>query len=159
MMHAALTRATLFALLWWLLSEGRIDSWMIGVPAILLALIASLALLPPTVRRLSIRGLFGFAGFFMYQSIRAGTQVATLALRPRLDLLPGQVRVPVRLPPGPARILLVDVLNLLPGTVTVALAEGAEDELLLHVLDTRQPVVAAVQATEARIAALWKNVA
>jgi multicomponent Na+:H+ antiporter subunit E len=158
-MRAALNRAALFALIWWLLSEGRADSWLIGVPAILLALIASLTLLPPTTRRLSIRGLFGFAGFFMYQSIRAGAQVAALALRPRLDLLPGQVHVPVRLPSGPAQVLLVNVLNLLPGTVTVALAEGAEDELLLHVLDTRQPVAAAVQATEARIAALWKNVA
>jgi len=39
-------RAVLFALLWWILTDGATDSWLIGVPAVLFATVASLMRLP-----------------------------------------------------------------------------------------------------------------
>jgi len=42
----AILRGLLFAFIWLILSEGVISSWWIGVPAVLLAVIASIAIPP-----------------------------------------------------------------------------------------------------------------
>lgn len=144
-----LPRGALFAALWWVLAEGRADAWGIGAVSVLLATAASLALAPPGPGRISTIGLLGFAAFFLAQSALGGMQVAARAFRPRMDLAPALVEVPVTLPDGVARILLVNTLNLLPGTVSVGLRG---DRLCMHVLDDRLPVAAEVRQVEARIA-------
>lgn len=148
-MGAILFRGMAFALVWWVLAEGRADSWGVGAVSVIAALAASLFLAPPGPDRLSPAGLLAFAGFFLVQSFKGGAQVAAQAFRPRMDLAPALMEVPVTLPQGLARVLLVNTLNLLPGTVGVRL-EG--DRLCLHVLDARQPIAEEVRATEARIA-------
>lgn len=148
-MGAILARGTALALIWWVLAEGRADSWGVGAVSVAVALAASLLLAPPRPRRLSPAGLLGFAGFFLVQSFRGGVQVAARAFKPRMDLAPALVEVPVTLPEGLARVLLVNTLNLLPGTVSVHLEE---DRLLLHVLDARLPVAGEVRQAEASIA-------
>jgi multicomponent Na+:H+ antiporter subunit E len=148
-LSAILWRGGAFALIWWILAEGRADAWGIGAVSVLLATAASLALAPPGPGRLSAIGLLGFAAFFLAQSALGGMQVAARAFRPRMDLAPALVEVPVTLPDGVARILLVNTLNLLPGTVSVSL-DG--DRLSLHVLDARMPIAEEVLQAEARIA-------
>lgn len=145
---AAPVRGAAFAALWWVLSEGRADAWGVGAVSVLLATAASLRLAPPGALRVSFVGLLGFLGFFLVQSARGGLQVASRALG-RLDLAPALLDVPVTLPEGPARVLLVNTLNLLPGTVCVRLRG---DRLCLHVLDRRLPIAEEVRETEARIA-------
>lgn len=153
-MGAVLLRGTAFALVWWVLAEGRADSWGVGVVSVAAALAASLYLAPPGAGRLSPTGLLGFAGFFLAQSFKGGVQVAVRAFRPAMDLAPALVDVPVALPDGLPRVLLVNTLNLLPGTVSVRLAG---DRLRLHVLDARLPVAEEVRQAEARIACLWRT--
>ncbi|MFZ5474794.1 MAG: Na+/H+ antiporter subunit E, partial [Pseudomonadota bacterium] len=97
------------------------------------------------------RGVAAFAGFFLVRSAQGGLQVARLALRPRLRLEPELLTLPTTLPPGPLRILLVNTLNLLPGTVATRI-DG--DLLHLHVLDARLPIADEVRRVEDRIAAL-----
>lgn len=149
MIGAILFRGAVFALAWWVLAEGRADGWGVGAVSVAAALAASLYLAPPGSHRLSPAGLLGFAGFFLVQSCKGGLQVAVRAFRPRMDLAPALLEVPVALPEGIARVLLVNTLNLLPGTVSVRL-DG--DRLCLHVLDARWPVAEEVRETEARIA-------
>lgn len=156
MMGAILFRGTAFALVWWVLAEGRADSWGVGAVSVAAALAGSLYLAPPGAGRISLAGLPGFAGFFLTQSVKGGLQVAVRAFRPRMDLAPALVEVPVTLPEGLLRVLLVNTLNLLPGTVCVGLAG---DRLRLHVLDARLPIVEEVRQTEAHIARLWRSAA
>ncbi len=151
-MSAILLRGGIFALIWWALTEGRADSWGVGLLFIVLALGASLRLSPPGQTRLSPLGLLGFVGFFLVLSLRGGVQVAAMALRPRLTLAPAQVEIDLRLPPGPAARMLTATLSLLPGTLSVAL-EG--DRLRLHALDGRLPIEHEVRAAERRIAHLF----
>lgn len=151
MTGAILLRGAALALVWWVLAEGRADSWGVGVVSVAAALAASLYLVPPGSHRLSPAGLLGFAGFFLVQSFKGGIQVAARAFRPRMELAPALVEVPVTLPEGLARVLLVNTLNLLPGTVSVRL-DG--DLLHLHVLDARWPVAGEVRETEAHIACM-----
>lgn len=77
-----------------------------------------------------------------------------MALRGRGALQPGLTELAVRLPPGWPRILLVNALTLMPGTLGVELARKT---LRLHVLDERLPVVAEARALEGAIARMLKR--
>lgn len=152
MIITIVNRSFAFALLWWILAEGRVDGWLLGVVAVCAATWASLKLLPPADHPIRIAGLFGFLHFFLWNSIRGGIQVAMMALRGRAALQPGMLELRVTLPPGGPSILLVKVLGLMPGTVGV---EMRDESLRLHVLDERLPVVAETRALEAVIARLF----
>lgn len=142
-------RAALFAALWWVLAEGNFAAWGVGLVSVILALAVSLILLPPGPSRFSLTGLASFLGFFLVQSVKGGVQVALMALRPRLDLRPAVLDIPMRLPEGRARVFLANTLNLLPGTLSAGL-EGKH--LRMHVLDERSPVETEVREVEMRIA-------
>lgn len=148
---AILTRALALAFAWWVLTEGRPGSWGVGAASVSLALVASLVLSPPGRRRISPAGALVFAAFFLRQSIVGGIQVASLALRPRLDIAPAVLELPLSLPAGPARVWLIYTLNLLPGTVCLGI-DG--DVLRLHALDRRQPIDTEVRKAERQIARL-----
>jgi multicomponent Na+:H+ antiporter subunit E len=148
--RAFVMRAALLALLWWAVSEGRADSWWFGVPAALCASAASLHFSPAT-RTLRPWPALRLLIWFLGRSLLAGADVAVRALRPSMPLAPGFVRVRMRLVDAGARVLLADLLTLLPGT----LASGFDDDtLLLHVLDERLPVSRQVRDLEERVAEL-----
>lgn len=151
-LRAILPRATVFAALWWVIAEGSHDGWMLGTVATILAVWASLVLLPPGNATVSLSGFFHFLGFFVWNSVRGGLQVSWMALRGRNSLQPGLLEIPVTLPPGGAQVLLVNTLGLMPGTASV---EIADQKLLLHVLDARLPIRAETRALEAIIGRLF----
>ncbi len=144
------TRTLLLALLWWALAGEA--AWAFGVPIVLLALGASLALQPAPRVRLRPAALLRFAAFFVVQSVRAGIDVARRALSPCPSLAPALLDYRLRLPPGAARVFLADTVSLLPGTLS---AELVGNLLRVHVLDERMPVELGLRATETRVAALF----
>jgi len=149
---AAVRRALLFTLLWWVLTEGRWEAWGMGLIAVAVATWSSLHLLPPPRGHFALGGFLGFAGFFLRNSLRGGAQVAWLALRPHPDLRPMLLELKLALPAGGPRILMLNTLGLMPGTLGVRL-DG--DRLKVHVLDERLPVAAEARALEAHIARLF----
>lgn len=149
-----LRRSLLLAILWWVLTEGRPDTWGLGLVGVAAALASSLILLPRR-RRLALARVPGFLGYFLWHSAKAGAQVAAIALRFRLDLRPAVLELPLALPGGMPRILMAAVLGLMPGSISVRLADG---RLRVHALDERLPVAAAAHALEARIARLFREV-
>lgn len=149
---AALSRGVLFAALWWVLAEGRFETWGLAVVGVGAATWASLRLAPPGARPFDAAGFARFVAFFVYNSLRGGAQVAWMALRHRPDLRPALIDLPVSLPPGASRVLLLNALGLMPGTLGIRLY-GAR--LRLHVLDERLPVAAEARALEAHIARLF----
>ena len=146
--RAVLGRGALFAGLWWVLAGGRADSWGVGGVSVILALATSLVLMPPGKGSFSPLGFVAFVGFFLVHSVKGGFQVAAMALRPRLDLAPAMLDLPIALPPGPARVMLVNTMALLPGTLSVRIDC---DRLRLHVLDRRLPIMEELRAAEAAI--------
>lgn len=152
MIRAILLRTVLLLGLWWILTGGVPDAWLIGSIAVVGAVAASLRLQPPGEYRFSIAGFLAFLVFFVVQSIKGGTQVAAMALRPRMDLHPDVLEIRLRLPHEVEQVFLAGTLNLLPGTLSAGLEEN---HLQLHVLDSRLPIEQEVRTAEERVAHLF----
>jgi multicomponent Na+:H+ antiporter subunit E len=147
----ALLTAILLTGLWWMLTEGDRGSWVVGVPAILAALAVRHTLPSPPPWRLSLPGLVGFAVFFVRESLRGGIDVALRVFRRELPIRPGFVRYRLSLPEGSARVLMVNVVSLLPGTLAVDLSG---DDLTVQALDDTAAVAKELTELESRIGRL-----
>jgi len=151
-MKQTIVRALPFAMLWWLLAEGRVNGWLLGGVAVIAATWASMALYPPAAHGLRLAALPGFLAYFLFNSVRGGWQVAGMARAGRQALRPTFLELPLNLPAGAPRILLTYALSLMPGTLGVELFA---DRLRLHVLHQDLPVVEEARALERHIAALF----
>ena len=124
------------------------------LPGIVLAVCgatwASLRLVPSRPRRISARAIIGMAVRFPAQSVVAGVDVAARALHPRLPLRPGFVSYPTALPAGTGRDGFCALASLMPGTLPVE--ASSDGTVLVHCLDTRQPVLSQLAAEERRFA-------
>jgi multicomponent Na+:H+ antiporter subunit E len=145
-----LLRFVLFALMWWILTDGAMDSWPIGLPVVLLATLVSVMLMPPL--SWSLRGILRFIPYFLWYSIRGGVDVARRAMHPRLPILPGLYDYRFRLPPGLSRVFMANTVSLLPGTLSVEL----EEEILrIHVLDETVAIDEELNVLENRLADIF----
>jgi multicomponent Na+:H+ antiporter subunit E len=145
-------RLVVFAALWVVLTRGAGNSWVFGVPAILTAALLSLGLRSGIPWRWRFMGALYFLPYFLWHSLLGGIDVSRRALSPRCPLDPALVFHPLRLPPGPARVFLVNTINLLPGTLS---AELMEDWLTVHMLDARLTNVMELQRVEEHVAAVF----
>lgn len=140
--------------LWWVISDGEVSSWIIGVPAVLVATWAAWRFGSRTSIRLSARGLPRLVAFFLVGSIRGGVDVARRVLSPRLPLKPGFIQYQMRLDGNPARVFFVDCTNLLPGTLA---ADLRGDQVEVHVLSLDQDHVRELEKLEAVVASLFSQ--
>lgn len=149
-LRTSLLRLVLFALMWWILTDGAMGSWPIGLPVVLLATLVSVMLTPPL--SWSLRGILRFIPYFLWYSIRGGVDVARRALHPRLPISPGLVDYRFRLPPGLPRIFMANTVSLLPGTLSVELGE---EILHIHVLDETGVIDEELNMLENRLADIF----
>jgi multicomponent Na+:H+ antiporter subunit E len=138
--------------LWLLLTAGSVESWVIGLPAVLAA--GAVAGRRPPPEPLGIRplGLARFALYFLVHSFIGAVDVALRSVAPRLPIQPGMIEYPLALQASPARMLLLGVVCLVPGTVS---ADLRGDVLVVHVLDAGQPVAAQLREVERRVAGVF----
>lgn len=157
---SVLSRLVLFALLWWAMTEGDPTTWAYAVVVVPAAVATSYALMPHRLRSAGagrLRRAWAFVrlcGWFLRRSLSGGLDVARRALSRRVDLDPGYVRCPMRLPPGAGQVVVADLMNLMPGSLSVALDQDAQDvdALVLHVLDVSLPIPATVAELEEQVA-------
>lgn len=148
--RALLLRAAMFALLWLVLAEAEPASWWIGLPAVVIAAVLSLRLLPPET--LSPRGIALLPPFFLWHSLRGGIDVAWRALHPRLPIEPALIEHRLRLQSVLQRACMIDIVSLLPGTLSATL-EG--NTLTVHVLNRHVGIEHELQALETVIAGIF----
>jgi multicomponent Na+:H+ antiporter subunit E len=139
-------RALLFLVFWLSISGWKAADLPVGLVAVAAATWTSLALLPAQANSPRLGALAAFAVSFFRGSALSGFDVAKRALRPQLDLRPGLVTAPLRLPAGNARNAFTAIASLMPGTLPV----GTErDALLIHGLDIGQPIARDLAREEA----------
>jgi multicomponent Na+:H+ antiporter subunit E len=149
-LSAVVVRAAGFLVLWLILAGFYPGDLPAAVVAVAAATWASLRLLPPGALRLSPIGIARLVLRFPLQSLVAGVDVAWRAFHPRLPLRTGYVTYEHQLPPGIARDAFCAYASLMPGTLPADTDEGGR--LLVHCLDTGQPVVAQLAREEALFA-------
>jgi len=148
-----LSPLVLLGLLWGVVAKGDAASWVVGLPCVALAAVAFDRLRDPRTAGIRPWMLPQFAAWFLWHSLRGGVDVAWRALQPQMPLHPDFLRYRLALPPGSARVFLVDCLSLLPGTLSADI-EG--DELVLHALDSRADVIAETREAERWVGKLYR---
>lgn len=138
--------------IWWLLADGAPGSWVIGAPAVGLAVIAWHALGTRERSNLSLTALLRFAPYFLWQSLRGGASVARRTLAPRLQARPGLTEYRTCLPPGPARRFFASCVSVLPGTLVV---DTRADRVVVHLLDIRDDASGELADLERRVGRLF----
>lgn len=150
-------RFVLYGAIWWLLTNGRPDALVFGACCAAAAALVPLVIgdagdaaaqraLLPTVLRLPL-----LLPFFLWQSLRGGVDVALRALKPRLPLAPAMMDYRLRLPPGPAPVMMASLVSLMPGTL--AMISGTR--LKVHVLDARRDYSDELERLEALVARVF----
>jgi multicomponent Na+:H+ antiporter subunit E len=143
-------RGLLFSFIWLILSDGILSSWWIGTPAVLLAVIASLAFIPPV--HVVWYEMPRFAIFFLIRSLAGGADVAWRALHPRMPIVPELVKYPLQISPGLPQVFVANTVSLLPGTLSTELRQGI---LIVHVLDKEKDFIAELESVEQHVARMF----
>jgi len=140
---AIVSRVVLFSIIWWILADGVVSSWWIGAPAVLFAVVVSIALLPRT--RLVWYEFLRFVPWFLKRSLLGGADVAWRAFHPGMPIFPSLIEYPLQLPPGLPRVIMANTVSLLPGTLSAELDHGV---LQVHVLDSRRDIMTELESVE-----------
>jgi multicomponent Na+:H+ antiporter subunit E len=141
-----------FGAVWAVFAGPYPVSWIIGVPAVLASAWVSTRLSEPGPRGLSLWGLVRFLPFFVWESLKGGIDVALRVMRPRMDIDPGYRSYRIGLVQPAARVLFLDGVSLLPGTLSADI-EG--DMLIVHALDQSTDHAPELRRLERRVAALF----
>lgn len=150
MAAAALRGVALFGL-WLALGGGTGPADLVmGAIAAALAAWVSLRLLPATGSGARPVAVVRLAVGLVRVAVVAGFDIAFRALDPKLPIRPGDVAMAPALPPGAARDAFRLYASLAPGTLPSGL--DAEGRLIVHALDTDQPVEREIRAAEALFA-------
>ncbi|NBC11122.1 MAG: cation transporter [Planctomycetes bacterium] len=149
-------RLGLFALLWAVLAGGSASSWIIGAPTVVFATWMSLRLSAASDasgrRGMTPSGLLGFVPLFLLESLRGGLDVAGRVMRPQLRIQPGFHAYAPRLRDPVARIVFLDSISLLPGTLS---ADLRDDIIQVHALDTASDLDPELERLERAVARLF----
>ena len=148
---------SVLALLWILLTQAHASAWMIGAIVVPIATWCAVSLFKADHASdarsgLKLMALIRFIPFFLEQSLKGGWESALFAIHPKKSVRPGFLSFNTRLPEGRVRLYFVNIVSLLPGTVSAQL-QG--DELTIHALDIRADNQRALAECEQRIAVLF----
>ncbi len=140
-----------FGTIWVILTGGRMESWVLGAPAVLVAAWIWGRTRQFLSARFSLAGGLRFMGFFLKASLLSGLDVVRRAFHPTLLLEPDLIEYKLSLTTEIARVFMADAVSLLPGTLSACLEDS---NLTVHVLDRRSPVHDELSALEKRVAAM-----
>lgn len=150
--HALLLRVALYSGLWWVITEGNGSVGLGVVLALLIALCAPLNV-ASWPKQLRWGRLPGFIGFVLKHSLLGALEVARLVLARHYQANTHTQYYRFRqLMHHPQQLLMANLVNLTPGTLTLRL-HG--DMLTLHILHHHPQIEDQLKMLESRIAALY----
>lgn len=145
-------RALLLGMVWLGMNGLDPKSWIIGAPLCLFCALLSLGLSPIRIPRLHWKALAPFVLLFVYESIRGGWDVAARVLHRRLPIAPGFIQYTTALSQDSARRLFVNVVSLLPGTVS---ADLNGTQITIHAINKNDDLKLSLGRLERRLGNLF----
>ncbi|HIP54186.1 MAG TPA: hypothetical protein EYH11_01795 [Sulfurimonas autotrophica] len=145
-------RLLLFFIIWLVLTEANIASLWIGIPSVIFIAFISMTLNPPV--SWSFTAFMKFILFYLFHAFAGGIDVMRRVFSPSLAINPGLLQYHLYIPKGVAQEMIVNVLNLLPGTLSVNLENNL---LLIHVLDVEKNIAKEVALIEKYIHSIFNN--
>ena len=143
---------------WFLLVDGELDSLLVGVFFIPMSIFVAIKLSAKTDNgargfHVKLMKVPKFIVFFLYQSVKGGTDTARRVFSLNMKLQPEFVHYSIKLlPVGLPINLFMNVVSLLPGSVSVI---RAPDGVLVHVLTVTNSTVAELYQCECMVSELF----
>lgn len=137
---------SLLLFLFWIVLSGKFDGFHLGIGAICSLCVAitsrQLLMLPPAIlpypkhpiAQMPLHRLLTYLPWLWWQIIVASFQVASMVIKPRLDIAPRMVRMRINQPNNLAQLTLATSITLTPGTVTIDVDHEA---LIVHALSEK----------------------
>ena len=147
-------RLLVYAVVWAILTEGDLRSFAFGMPAMVAAALLN-PFAPRGPRTWRLARVVPFFANFAWLSLRSAVLVGYRVIHPDRPLAPALVDYAWRLQSASARQLMANLLNLMPGTLTVD-AGGAA--MAIHILGAREQTLLGVRQLEERVAVLFGEV-
>jgi multicomponent Na+:H+ antiporter subunit E len=150
--------AIILSAFWLLLTEGEITSLIVGVFFVALAIFASYRLAQGTEKtavspQIKIGQVPKFVLFFLVNSVKGGLATAKIAFSPIQSITPNFVHYPIMsLKKGPSTHLFMNLISLLPGSVSVVREPSG---VLVHVLNTGADTISELQKCEVAVCNLF----
>lgn len=145
-------RFLILCLLWWVLTDADPHALRWGLPIAMLASLVPIGLPRAGAWRWRPLGLLRFVPTFAWYNFQGGVEVALHALWPGRHPDPLLLNYRMRLPVGPSQIFFANLLNLVPGTLTM---RTGRRELYLHILVDSPKVEQILARLEWRVADLF----
>lgn len=146
--------ASAFAALWWLLSGGAPNSWIVGVPTVSVTTWAAVRLQANSRWNFSLIGLLRLLPLFISESLRGGVDVATRTLAPKMRIAPGFITFDTQLRKHQAQVFFANCICLLPGTLA---ADWQDERLTVHLLDNKQDPTPQLRRLERAVGLIYRE--
>lgn len=140
------------SLFWVLLSDGKPESWILGVPAVFFSTWFFVQRASANPIKLQWLALVRFVPWFLWESIKGGLDVAKLALSRKGVQFTDRFVFRCRLPDPRAEVFFASCVNLVPGTATIGLVD---DEIEIHTLSPVEQSYQELQTLQRRVAELF----
>lgn len=143
---------------WFLLVDGEFTSLIVGVVFIPMSILVSAKLYEKVGRtqkkhRMNFRKVPKFIIFFLYQSLKGGTSAAVRVFSFNMNLKPEFIHYPMKyLSPGLSMNLFLNVVSLLPGSVSVIKEPNG---VLVHVLAVTDSTIDEIYECECIVGELF----
>ena len=151
---ASIAWSLCLAAVWLLLTDGSLTSLIIGIPSIVLALLARpfSSQMIKSWENIEPSNLPAFLGRFVIDSVRGGVDVSRRVMSTKPSIDAAFFDYPIQLQSALARHLFVNSISLLPGTLC---ADWQGDNIRIHSLDRDPRAINSVRALEQSVARLF----
>lgn len=143
-----LARLIMFTIIWLIFTKFRVDSLIVGMPAIILSSIVSYRLSNNNTHNISVAGVTSFCIFFIMESLKGGVDIAKRVYARNLEINPFYIEYESNLKSETQRLLFSCCVSLLPGTLTASLNGNS---MLIHSLIESQDTIENIKICENKI--------
>jgi multicomponent Na+:H+ antiporter subunit E len=151
---ADLKRFLLFLGLWLVISEAHLDLLHYGVLAAAAATAISRLIWRRSGRTISIFAVLAYMPGFLWRSLMGGIDVAWRVFHPRLPIAPAFLAYDSRDDDETGRVLLTDILSLMPGTLGAGLAGR---RATIHLLADEPATRRLIEEEDSRLAHIFAD--